>query len=119
MTVSVCVVVRLGEPLSVTRTRMLFVLGPCASFGLQLKTPVFGSIAAFAGAPDREKVTCWAGRSESDAATVKFTDPFSGTVLEANAGTSGGLFTLLTVTVKLLLSVKAGEPLSETRIVIG
>src|SRR2546425_4757967 len=63
--VTVCVVVGLGEPSSLTRTRKLFVLGPCASLGVQLKTPVSGSIVAPLGAPDKLKVKCCAGRSES------------------------------------------------------
>ena len=40
-----------GEPLSVTPTMMRAVPGPCASVGVQVNTPVTGSMVAPAGAP--------------------------------------------------------------------
>lgn len=43
------VALKLGEPLSVTMTLMSFVLGPCASDGVQLNTPFVGLIVAPAG----------------------------------------------------------------------
>ena len=50
MTVKRCVALKLGLPLSKTRTRMLLLLGPCASLGVQLNTPLTGSTAAPFGA---------------------------------------------------------------------
>src|SRR5713101_4843348 len=45
-----CVALKLGLPLSNTRTRMLLLLGPWASLGVQLKMPVTGSTVAPLGA---------------------------------------------------------------------
>src|SRR3989442_346939 len=44
------VALKLGLPLSKTRTRILLLLGPCASVGVQLKTPLAGLTEAPAGA---------------------------------------------------------------------
>src|SRR5262245_1815950 len=60
-----------GVPLSVTRTVAVKSPGPCDSVGVQVKTPVPGSIAAPAGAPaSSENVNDWAGRSASLAVAV-------------------------------------------------
>src|SRR5438067_1231799 len=64
------VIVRLslwgGAPLSVTRTVTRLIEGPCASAGVQVNTPVFGSIIAPAGAPgSRLKLRVSFGRSGS------------------------------------------------------
>src|SRR5438477_362648 len=40
-----------GDPLSVTRTVMLVMLGPCASVGVQVKTPLVGFTLAPVGNP--------------------------------------------------------------------
>src|SRR2546423_8063226 len=45
-----CVALKLGLPSSNTRTRMLLLLGPCASPGIQLKRPLTGSKGAPLGA---------------------------------------------------------------------
>src|SRR3954469_9747880 len=47
--VNCCVALRLGTPLSTARTRMLLLLGPCASVGLQAKMPVVGLTVAPTG----------------------------------------------------------------------
>src|SRR5258705_13947371 len=118
MIVTPCVALALGMPLSVTRTTMLFVLGPCDSSGVQVKNPLTGSILAPAGAPgSRLKLKLWTGRSESEAVAVKLTVVFSARLRDPSGVTVGGLFTLLTVTLKVLLSVNGGEPLSQTRMV--
>ena len=65
-----------GVPLSVTRTVTVLVLGPCASVGNQLSTPVVGSMLRPRGAPAaRCQVNGWAGISASRAcnARVKIT----------------------------------------------
>src|SRR5262245_5460935 len=51
ITVKLFALLKPGVPLSVTRIVMVFVLGPCASLGVQVKTPVAGSTLAPAGAP--------------------------------------------------------------------
>src|SRR5207244_3923226 len=50
-TVKVFKSLRLGTPLSVTRTVTGFVLGPCASLAVHVNTPVLGLMLAPAGAP--------------------------------------------------------------------
>src|SRR5438105_1630504 len=62
---------RLGVPLSVTRTLKVNVPGPWASVGVQVNTPVTGSMAAPLGAPTRLKVSVLAGMSGSVAVAVK------------------------------------------------
>src|SRR5213076_2586328 len=59
-----------GEPLSVTRTVIGFVLGPCASVGVQVNTPVFASRLTPVGAETRLKVKVLAGTSGSPARLV-------------------------------------------------
>ncbi len=51
VTMKVLVLLVGGVLLSVTITEMPFVLGPCASVGVQRKTPVAGFTLALAGAP--------------------------------------------------------------------
>ncbi len=118
ITVKACVVFMLGLPSSLTRTTITFVLGPCASLGDQVNTPLVASMAAPVGAPgSRLNVRFCAGRSLSVAVTVKVMLVSSGSVRPPMVGTEGGLFTLFTVTLKLLLSVYVGIPLSDTRAV--
>src|SRR5262245_20701908 len=116
--VKLLVSLRFGEPSSVTRTLMTFVLGPCASVGAQVKTPVTGLMAAPAGGEIRLNVSVLAGRSGSLAVAVSVKVLPSLTIWLAMAPSTGGLFTSLAVTKKLLVSLKLGEPLSLTRKVI-
>src|SRR5690349_16139423 len=61
-----------GEPLSVTRTVIVFVPGPCASVGVQEKIAAAASNVALAGAPaSRLYVSVFAGTSGSVAVFVK------------------------------------------------
>src|SRR4051812_31031974 len=61
-----------GDPLSVTRTVMLLVTGPCASVGVQENKPLLELIVAPEGAPgSRVKVSVCAGSSGSVAVAVK------------------------------------------------
>src|SRR5690349_4209643 len=46
ITVKLCVVLKLGMPLSATATTIVLVLGPWDSFGVHVKTPVTGSFVA-------------------------------------------------------------------------
>jgi len=58
--------------LSVTRTEIKFVLGPCVSVGVQLKTPFAEFIVAFVGAPaTRLNERVCVGQSASLAILVK------------------------------------------------
>ena len=63
---------RFGEPLSVTTTVILFVLGPCASVGVHEMAPVLGLIAIPAGGETRLKVNVLVGMSESVAEAQTF-----------------------------------------------
>src|SRR5262249_18708291 len=56
---------RLGDPSSVTRTVTVFVLGPCASVGVQEIAPVFVLMVIPAGAETKLKVKLLAGISGS------------------------------------------------------
>jgi hypothetical protein len=61
----VLVAPRGGEPLSITITVMVLVLGPCASVGVQLIKPVLGLIVIPTGGERRPKFKVLAGRSGS------------------------------------------------------
>src|ERR1051326_1956241 len=54
-----------GEPLSVTRTVIVFVLGPCASSGVQLIAPLAGLMVSPLGGETRLNVSVLVGRSGS------------------------------------------------------
>src|SRR5438445_176389 len=67
-TMSVLDALTLGKPspgLSVTTTVITFVLGPCASLGVQVSRPVAGSIKTPGGALLRLKVSTPGGRFRS------------------------------------------------------
>src|SRR6266576_2389466 len=59
-----------GEPLSVTTMVIALVLGPCASVGIQEKTPCVVMLAPDGMLPVKVQVSAWFGRSESVAVTV-------------------------------------------------
>src|SRR5205823_5268005 len=56
VTVNVLVTLRAGTPLSVTLTLTAFVLGPCASVGVQLIAPLAGLMVMPVGALTKAKV---------------------------------------------------------------
>src|SRR5947209_5268987 len=97
---------------------MVFVLGPCASVGVQVKTPVFESRLIPSGADTRLKVSLLGGRSESVAKLVTTSVASPWITLFGCTVSTGALFTLLTTTAKLRVSLNGGEPLSVTRTVI-
>src|SRR5439155_715131 len=107
-----------GVPLSVTRTVIRFVLGPWASVGVQLSTPLLGSRFTPAGADTRLKVNVLAGRSASLAVFVTMSVLSSVTVWSVGTFSTGALFASVTTTVKLLVSLEGGAPLSVTFTVI-
>src|SRR5262245_34985287 len=72
ITVKVRVSVKGGEPLSVTRTVKVLVLGPWAAVGVEVKRPVVGWMLAPAGGETRLNVSVLAGMSGSVAGIVTF-----------------------------------------------
>src|SRR5260370_1268624 len=70
MTVKLLASLSGGIPLSVTRTVMTLVLGPCASVGVQVSTPVAESSVIPFGAATKENVRVFAGISGSVAVLV-------------------------------------------------
>ena len=72
VTVNDFVSLRGGEPLSVTLTVIVLVLGPCASVGVQEIAPLLGLIVIPAGGETRLKVSVLVGISESVAEAETF-----------------------------------------------
>src|SRR5436190_1949188 len=117
-TVKVLVSLSGGTPLSVTRTVMRLVLGPCVSVGVQVSTPLLESRFTPAGADTKLKFNVWAGTSASVAEFVTVSVLSSVTVRSVGTVSTGAMFTSVTTTVKLLVSLNGGTPLSVTRTVI-
>src|ERR1051325_4408363 len=103
-----------GAPLSVTTVTIVFVVGPSTSFvGASVITPL-ASMLAQDGGDTNWYVSTLAGRSESLAVFVTINVVNSANVRSICTGSTGALFTSLTVTMKLLVALKGGVPLSET-----
>src|SRR5258705_11406783 len=66
MTRKLLVALKLGEPLSETRTVTVLVLGPCASVGVQAMAPPAETVKPV-GPDTKAKLSVLAGRSESRA----------------------------------------------------
>src|SRR6266699_2656443 len=94
-----------GAPLSVTRTVIRLVLGPWASVGVQVSTPVLGFRFTPAGAATKLKVNVFAGRSVSLAVFVTVSVLSSVMVWSVGTVRTGELFASVTTTVKLLVSL--------------
>src|SRR5262245_30977361 len=107
-----------GAPLSVTRMLMMFVLGPCASVGAQVNTPVTGLIAAPDGGFSRLNVSVSAAPSGSVAVTFTVNIVPSLTVWFGIAASTGARFTEPTTAMKLCVALRGGDPLSVTRTAI-
>src|SRR5262245_8191585 len=105
-----------GDPLSVTRTVTVLVLGPCASAGIQLNSPLAVRVAPL-GPVNRLNVSVFAGRSESVAVIVKL-NGLPSLIVWLAMERIGALLTSLTVTLSDLASLSGGEPLSVTRTVM-
>src|SRR6266851_1484194 len=112
LTITVKLLVSLsgGLPLSVTRTVMTLVLGPCASVGVQVRTPVAESSVIPPGPATRANVKMFAGISGSVAVLVQVRTPVAesrviplGAATKENvsvlAGISGSVAVLVTVKV--------------------
>ena len=72
VTVKDFVSLRFGEPLSVTATVMVLLLGPCASVGVQEIAPVLGLMVIPTGGEMRLNVRVFVGTSESTAEADTF-----------------------------------------------
>src|SRR5439155_8096877 len=122
-TVKLLVSLDCGAPLSVTFTVIRLVLGPWASVGVQVRIPLLGSRFTPLGAETKLKVNVLAGRSASLAELVTVSVLSSATVRSVGTASTGALFASLTTTVKLLVSLDSGTPLSVTftviRLVLG
>src|SRR5439155_352475 len=99
-------------------TVIRFVLGPWPSVGVHVSTPVVGLTLTPAGPDTRLNVSVLAGTSVSVAVFVTTSVLNSAMVWSAGTVSTGALFASVTTTVKLLLSLSAGTPLSLTFTVI-
>ena len=118
VTMKVFVALSGGEPLSVTVTAIVLTLGPCPSVGVQLIAPVSALIVMPAGGEIRLKERLCAGMSESEAEAETDSVVSSSIVWFEGTVSTGGLFTSVTVTIKLFVALSAGMPLSVTMVVI-
>src|SRR5262245_58831759 len=117
-TVKLFVSLKFGTPLSVTRAVTVLVLGPWASVGVHVKTPLTGLMAAPAGGSSRLNVSVSPGPSGSVAVRVRVRVVPSFTVWFGMVASTGARFTEPTTAMKLLVSLSGGDPLSVTRTVI-
>src|SRR5439155_756877 len=117
-TVKLLVSLDCGAPLSVTRSVIRFVLASWSWLGVQLRTPLLGSRFTPTGADTRLKVIVFAGRSASLAEFVTLRVLSSATVWSVGTVSTGALLASVITTVKLLVSLDCGAPLSVTRTVI-
>src|SRR5262245_31610332 len=105
VTVTVIGSLSVSEP-SLTTTSNVYAAGPCPSVGVQVNTPVLGSIAAPTGAPTRLNVSTCAGRSASVADAVKVNSVNSITERLPIAPSSGAALASMTVTVMVSVSLR-------------
>src|SRR6266436_223710 len=101
-TVKLLVALKGGTPLSVTMVVIVFVLGPCASVGVQLMTPLV-SIVAPAGGFTKTYVRLLVGTSGSLARLVTVSALNSAIVRFVCSGSTGGRFASFTTTLKLFV----------------
>ena len=104
-------------PSSVTSTSKAYTPGPWASVGVQVNTPVVGSMLAPAGAPARLNVNALAGASESLAVAVKVNWLPSFTDWSPMRASTGAALISPTVIVIVSKASRAGLPSSVTRTV--
>src|SRR5205823_4812051 len=122
-TVKLLVSLDCGAPLSVTFTVIRLVLGLWASVAVHFSTPLLGSRFTPLGAETKLKVNALAGRSASLAELVTVNALCLHDALPIVGDSAGALFASATTTVKLLVSLDSGTPLSVTftviRLVLG
>src|SRR5689334_863023 len=107
----------MGEPLSATRTVTVLVLGPWASVGIQVITPLLELMVIPAGAETRPNVSVFAGISASVAVLVANSVRNSAMVRLPGTVNTGATFTSRTITVKLLVALRLGAPATAARVV--
>src|SRR5512141_110888 len=109
VTVKLLVALRLGTPLSKTRTVTVLVLGPWASVGVQLIRPLEPTVSP-AGPDTSAKVSVLGGESVSVAVALALRGTSSLIVWFPGTLNTGAVFTSLTVRVKLLVTLRLGTP---------
>src|SRR2546428_835534 len=114
VTLKLFVAPKFGVPLSVTLTLTTFVLGPCPSVGVQLIAPVAGLMVMPVGALTSAKVKLIAGKSRAGEQASTLSAVCSLIVWSAGTVNTGARFTSLTITWNVLVTLKAGTPLSVT-----
>src|SRR5437762_711506 len=114
VTVKLFVALKAGTPLSVTLTLTTFVLGPCASLGVQLITPLAGLMLMPGGALTSAKVSVLAGRSASVALALTLRAGSEERRVGAGSITTGARCTSVSVIVKVFVALSAGCPFSLT-----
>src|SRR5207249_3127779 len=107
-----------GVPLSLTFTVIRFVLGPWPFVGVHEIGRASCRERAPAGSDTKLNVKMLAGRSASVAVFVTTSVLNSSMVSSAGTVSAGAVFACVTTTVKLLVSLSAGAPLSLTFTVI-
>src|SRR2546427_1868823 len=110
------VALMLGVPSSKTRTVTVLVLGPCASVGVQAMVPPEETVRPV-GPDTNAKLSVLAGRSESVAEAVTLSAGYSPMVYVPGTVRIGAVFTSVTITWKLLVTLMLGVPSSKTRTV--
>src|SRR5713226_470258 len=110
------VALKAGRPLSVTTVTNRFVLEPSPSLGIHVITPLL-SIVAPAGGFNNEYVNVGVGMSVSNAVLVTAKCVNGLTVRLLCSPSTGPFRCALTTTVKLLVALRAGVPLSVTTVV--
>src|SRR5205807_840795 len=98
VTVKLFVALNAGTPLSVTTTVIVFVLGPCASPGVQLITPLLPLIVIPEGGPTRLNVSVLAGTSASVALAATASALNSSIVWFPGTVNTGAVFVPTTLT---------------------
>src|SRR2546427_10977906 len=97
----------LGVPLSKTRTVTVFVLGPCASVGVQAMAPAEETVRPV-GPDTNAKVSVLAGRSESVAVAVQLSAGCSAMVCVPGTGSTGAGVNFGKATLKAMVAVSVG-----------
>src|SRR5439155_19170360 len=98
------------------RTVRVFVVGACASVGVQAMAPP-GETVRPVGPDTSAKLSVLAGRSESVAEAFTLSAVCSAMVCVPGTRRIGAVFTSLTITWKLLVALMLGVPSSKTRTV--
>src|SRR5437762_1855542 len=110
------VALRLGVPLSKSRTVTVLVRGPCASVGVQAMAPPADTVRPV-GPDTKAKLSVLAGRSESVAVALTLSAVCSAMVWVPGTVRTGAVFTSVTLDWKMLVALRLGVPFSKPRTV--